>query len=126
MAIDTSAWSEIQLDPMSPPPEDFEGIGVKEGVELIRNWFFENFEDPEQNTPYESREGGYIYIWGGPFEAYDIIRDVFAGVAPDEIIDAAIEAIEHEGCEWVPNLWRVNLDERAATIQNGFAAVATR
>jgi hypothetical protein len=103
MAIDTSAWDEIQHAPLSPPPEDFEGLSVAEASELIKDWFFENFEDPVHSTPYESREGGYQYIWGGPYETGEVIRDVFANVASNEIIDAAIEAIEREGLEWVPN-----------------------
>jgi hypothetical protein len=107
MAIDTSPWDEIQLDHPSPPPENFKGLSVEEGVELIKSWFFENYEDPVHNTPYDSGEGGYQYIWGGPYEAYDVIRDVFANVASDEIIDAAIEAIEHVGLEWVPSERRV-------------------
>ena len=28
--------------------------------EVMRNWFFDNYEDPVERTPYESREGGYI------------------------------------------------------------------
>lgn len=55
------------------------------------------------STPYESKEGGYQYIWGGPYEADEVIRDVFANVASNEIIDGAIEAIERKGLEWVPN-----------------------
>ena len=30
-----------------------------------------NFEDPANETPYESSEGGYIYIWGGPYDALE-------------------------------------------------------
>ena len=107
MAIDTSAWDETQLAPLSPPPEDFDGLNVDEAVERITNWFFVNFEDPVQSTPYDGKEGGYQYIWGGPYEANDVIRNVFANVASEEVINAAIEAIEHDGVEWVPNERRI-------------------
>ncbi len=34
-------------------------------TELLRDWFFERYEDPANSTPYNSAEGGYLYIWGG-------------------------------------------------------------
>jgi len=33
-------------------------------TEVMRKWFFENYEDPVESTPYDSTEGGYQYIWG--------------------------------------------------------------
>ena len=42
------------------------------------------------SVSYISREGGYQYIWG-PYEADEVIRDLFADVASDEIINAAID-----------------------------------
>ena len=111
MAIDTSTWDEIQLDPLSPPPENFNDLSVEEAVKLIQDWFFNNFEDPAHSTPYDSGEGGYQYIWGGPYEAADVISNVFAGVAAEEVINAAIEAIEHEGLVWVPNERRIQPPE---------------
>lgn len=34
----------------------------KTKTEVMRSWFLSNYEDPAENTPYESAEGGYIYI----------------------------------------------------------------
>ena len=34
-------------------------------LDVMRQWFDANYEDPVENTPYETAEGGYIYIWGG-------------------------------------------------------------
>ena len=111
MAIDTSAWDEIQLDPLSPPPEGFEGMTVADAVEVIQAWFLENFERPEESTPRD--EGDWVYIWGGPYDGDDIIRNIFTGVASDEIIEAAIEAINRHQTEWVPNSRRIQPpDER--------------
>jgi hypothetical protein len=88
MAIDTSAWNETQLDPLSPPPEDFDGLSVDEAAELIKGWFLDNFEDPVHSVSYISREGGYQYIWG-PYEADEVIRDLFADVASDEMAQSS-------------------------------------
>jgi len=97
------AWDEVQHDPLTAPPDDFEGMDIEDAVELIKQWFFENFEDPAHNTPYESAEGGYQYIWGGPYNTRDIIGNIFADTASDELIEAAIKEVESEGFEWVPN-----------------------
>ncbi len=100
-------WDEVQHDPLTLPPDDFEGRSIEEAVELIKERFFQKFEDHVHNTPYISAEGGYQYIWGGPYDAQDIIGNVFADTAPQELIDAAIEEIESEGLEWVPSSGRL-------------------
>ena len=89
-------WDEVQLDPLTIPPDDFSGLSLGRAVEQITDWFFANFEDPANSTPYESAEGGYLYIWGGPYDARDIIENVFADTASEELIAAAIEAVERE------------------------------
>ena len=109
MTVDLSAWEEVGLDPFSPPPEGFDGLSMDEAVELIRQWFFDNFEDPVHSVPYNSREGGYLYVWG-PYNARDIIENVFADTASDELIDAAINSVEAEGYEWVPSMRRIQYE----------------
>lgn len=47
--------------------------------DFVRDWFFYMYEDPASQTPYESAEGGYQYIWGGPFEAREEIEAKFSG-----------------------------------------------
>lgn len=96
-------WEEVQHDPLTIPPDDFEGMDTEDAVALIKSWFGENFEDPVETTPYISAEGGYQYIWGGPYNTRDIIENVFADSASDELIAAAIQEIEHNATEWVPN-----------------------
>jgi len=34
---------------------------------MMADWFLANFENPAECTPYESAEGGYQWIWGGPY-----------------------------------------------------------
>ncbi len=34
-------------------------------LEVMETWFRQHFEDAAERTPYESAEGGYIWIWGG-------------------------------------------------------------
>lgn len=65
-------------------------------------WFFANYEDPAVRTPYESAEGGYQWIWGGPFEALDVLIEQFPDASYD-VIERAVKRIEAQGItEWAP------------------------
>jgi len=69
--------------------------------EDLARWFLENFEDPANHVSYESKEGGYQYIFGGPYDAEEELRTQFFDVG-DEVIAAAIEKIaENGGPDWV-------------------------
>lgn len=92
--IDTSYKSNIVLTDDSHVP-DFE-----EMKERMREWFFTYYEDPAQNCPYESKEGGYFYIWGGPYDARDVLTDQFSGEYPDEIIEELVQELEAECWNW--------------------------
>jgi len=66
----------------------------------MRQWFFENYEDPVENTPYESAEGGYIYIWGGPYDASEELQAEFSSIVPYEVIEELAEELSSESWEW--------------------------
>jgi hypothetical protein len=95
------------LAPLSPAP-DVEGLQIDEAVDLIREWFFANFEDPVEGTP--RQDGEYFYIWGGPYDARDVITDVYSGAASEEVIEAAVNSVERYGIDWAPDDNRI-LDE---------------
>lgn len=78
---------------------DFEGLSREEIIDIMREWFFDNFEDPAERTPYESAEGGYIYIWGGPYYAQEELSD-FSGLVEEELIEELVSEINSQGFEW--------------------------
>lgn len=82
--------------------DDIKQLSVAKRCEFIKAWFLEHYEDPAENTPYESAEGGYIYIWGGPYEADDVITEAFFGVLPEEVLlELAKEIVQETGVlEW--------------------------
>ncbi len=70
-------------------------------TQIMSNWFHERFEDPAIRTPYESREGGYQWIYGGPYEARDQIEDRFADYVDQGVMDELIEELDQMG-QWAP------------------------
>ena len=73
-----------------------------ESVDNLVRWFFENFEDPVHRLPYNGREGGYQWLYGGPFNAYEELYNKFPDT-PNHIISEAVEEIESGGnTDWAP------------------------
>jgi len=71
-----------------------------ETVSEIKAWFFSNYEDPAESCPYETREGGYQYIWGGPYDAREEIEGNFGGMVDDSIIDEVVDELNLISWEW--------------------------
>jgi hypothetical protein len=84
--------SEISL-------EDLKEMSSEEQKETMRAWFLENYEDPAERTPYESREGGYIYIWGGPYDAGEELS-IFYEYVQDNVIEELAHELSMDCPEW--------------------------
>ena len=81
-------------------PDELKDKSKDYQIEVMKEWFSHFFENPAENTPYESREGGYIYIWGGPYYAREELEGEFAGIVLDDAIDELVEDLESESYEW--------------------------
>lgn len=96
------------------PPSDapsLEGLNSDERVEVMAEWFFENFDDPAQETPYE---GEYIYIWGGPYDAREQLGDAFASEATEDELEAAIDEVQSDGIyDWAPHGHRIQPEDES-------------
>ena len=68
--------------------------------EVMRDWFLAHYEDPADHTPYESREGGYIYIWGGPYDAHEELLEEFGDIVSEDIINELAQELEAETPVW--------------------------
>lgn len=103
---DYEAWAEAEAAQV----EEDERRAAEEAVEnrsnaieVMTDWFHSQFEDPQNQTPYDG-EGGYTYMWGGPFEAMDVLYGNFAGEYDEEWIQAAANEVESDGIvEWAPS-----------------------
>lgn len=70
---------------------------------MMIDWFLSIYCDPVENSPHDSAEGGFQFIYGGPYSAEDELRAHFedAGGILDEV--ALLEVLNHleEFCtEW--------------------------
>jgi hypothetical protein len=83
-------------------------------------WFNGMFEDPANETPYNGREGGYQYIWGGPYDASEELADEFDRLVSDKVIEQAIAEVESNGLlDWAPGRNHPDHDRAAAEYEEG-------
>jgi len=98
---------ELGLGPTTPVP-NLSGKSRDKRIQAMVEWFGENFEDPSQHTPYNGQEGGFQYIWGGPYNASAELEDAFSGKASQDEIDAAVEEVESDATfDWAPAQSRI-------------------
>ena len=84
-------------------PSRLKRLGREKQWAYMVQWFHGMFEDPANETPYDGREGGYQYIWGGPYEAADELGAEFGDIVSEEALEAAIAEVESDGIvEWAP------------------------
>jgi hypothetical protein len=69
-------------------------------IGAMREWFLQNFEDPAKNTPYDSGEGGYQFIWGGPYAPLDELKTEFSGLVADDVIEELANTLSTIAVGW--------------------------
>jgi len=103
LAPEAEEFPEVDVGPPTACP-DIRGLADDDAAEAMVEWFRQNFEDPAESTPYE---GGYVYIWGGPYEARDELEDAFGKVASERALEIAVKEVESDGWEWAPSGQRI-------------------
>jgi hypothetical protein len=71
--------------------------------EVMEIRFYSNYEDPVHSCPHDSGEGGYQFIYGGPYEAREELEGIFSGIVPDDVIAELADELENECSEWSGN-----------------------
>ena len=72
-------------------------------IRAMRRWFLDRYEDPQNETPYDSEDGGYVFVWGGPYDPNDVIQERFDHVVPFKVMRALIDELYVDvGDEWAP------------------------
>lgn len=81
----------------------FAQLEPAEQRELMIQWFFHNFEDPVNETPWDGETKEYMYIWGGPYSASDQIWEKFGDFVSESLIAEVVDEIESDGTyDWAP------------------------
>lgn len=62
----------------------------------MRRWFCDRYEDPVNETPYSSEEGGYIFVWGGPYDLNEVIQERFSDVVEYGVMKELIDDLYAE------------------------------
>jgi len=74
--------------------------GKETQKKVMRAWFYEYFEDPVNSCPHDSGEGGYQFIFGGPYDAHEQLENEFDGIAKPEVIEELADELSHECWQW--------------------------
>ena len=78
-------------------------LSEEEQVEVMVNWFLSRYQDPVHRLPYNSAEGGYQWVFGGPENADEVLQDEFSSFIDFKVIRKAVDEVEAEGTlEWSP------------------------
>ncbi|GEM_PF-3614336 len=69
-------------------------------VAIMIGWFRSQYENPAEHVSYDSREGGYQYNNGGPYDPEGELTDKFINY-DEKLIEKAADELYAEGSEWV-------------------------
>ena len=98
-----SEAGDLESIDFDPNDDWIKNATEEEQMEAMRRWFYARYEDPAHSTPYNGREGGFQFIWGGPYDPDEEIQERFSGVVPYEVMRSLIEDLWQEGSDqWAP------------------------
>lgn len=86
-------------------PNDHWLRSAEEVQQLIamRAWFHARYCDPAYETPYNGREGGYLFVDGGPYNPATELHGRFSGIVDDKLIERVVdEMVDEVGDQWAP------------------------
>src|SRR5258708_27669586 len=86
-----------------PPESPLSKLDREEQKKAMKEWFFEHYTDPLDNSPYISAEGGYQYIWGGPYDARQELESEFEGIVHEDAIEELADELNDITPEWTGN-----------------------
>jgi len=73
----------------------------KTHINEMVEWFLDRYEDPANMCPYCGKDGGYQYIYGGPYNAYEELDCNFGSIYSEDEIQEAVKEVEKSGTiEW--------------------------
>lgn len=89
------------------PLKSLRYVSKADQLDVMRKWFYENFENPVESCPHDS-EDGYIYIYGGPYEASEELQEMFGQYVNEKLIEDLVDELNAECYEWSANSNNIN------------------
>lgn len=94
---------DLESHRFDPNDDWLKGASREQQIAAMRRWFLARYEDPQNETPYNSEEGGYLFVWGGPYDPNDVIQERFSDIVEYEVMEELIKNLWSEvGDEWAP------------------------
>ncbi|MGU9951771.1 MAG: hypothetical protein ACNYPH_05630 [Gammaproteobacteria bacterium WSBS_2016_MAG_OTU1] len=69
-------------------------------IDIMKEWFYDNFENPDEIFYME--EDDYLYINGGPYDPYDVLRKEFYNIVSEDFILILAEQLYDIQRNWDP------------------------
>ena|SRR6478736_744154 len=86
-------------------PEDdwLEAASEEEQIAAMRRWFLARYEDPANQTPWDSEDKKYVFVWGGPYNPDEEIQSRFGDVVDTGTMwELITEFLRDVGDQWAP------------------------
>ncbi len=77
---------------------EFRKLPKEAKIDVMRTWFGERYEDPVHGSPWV--DGVYVYIYGGPYDATEVLQEEFSGLASEETIEELASELDNECSAW--------------------------
>lgn len=71
-----------------------------EKVKEIKEWFLQRYCDPVDCCPHGSGEAGYEWIWGGPYDARDVLDSEYPHDIEDGVFKKVIQELTNSCVFW--------------------------
>lgn len=99
------SWLYEQEQLQRQADEEREAEERSSAIAEMEEWFLHHFENPDSEHYYDSEDGVYLWPFGGPFDAGEMIEENFGHkFTNEEWRDAAVEQITKDGIiEWSPS-----------------------
>jgi hypothetical protein len=101
--VDGPTRYRSETDDVGVTADELRALPPEEQAPYLTAWFLGLYWDPANEVSYNSREGGYLWNYGGPYSAEKELRDEFEAIVGDEAIGEAVGVIESDGIfDWSP------------------------
>lgn len=96
-------YTNPDTDKQTVTPSALKRMGKDRQIDVMRQWFGENYQDPNDDLPYDNEDPyGFSWLNGGPFETRDVLEEEFGTIAKDQSINELIEELEETSSIWSP------------------------